>query len=205
MKVKFCFTVCLVIAQFNVMFNLQAFHSQDVITRKGPDYFKGELAPDFSLNDSVDKMHSLKDYSGKKVILCFFEYERLDEFQSNVEKVDILRQLHVLQDTYAQLQKYNFEVVAITPSSKKILETFNRTYRFPFVLLSDKDRRVALSYGVTEFGLVARSTLIIDERGVVVNVILSDEASDHLTEIFFYVLQQVGMPLQKNEKREQFS
>jgi peroxiredoxin Q/BCP len=166
--------------------------------RMGPDYFKDEPAPNFTLKDIYDNAHELKNYRGKRVILCFFDYQRLEDSWGAIMKADLVRQLTALRDAYPLLQQCNFEIIAITPSYKQILNNLIQSHRLPFHFLCDNDRKIAFLYGATEFGFVIRSTLIIDELGTVVNVTLSDDSSDHLTEIFFYALQHVSSVTKKD-------
>ncbi|MBX9831284.1 redoxin domain-containing protein [Candidatus Babeliales bacterium] len=151
--------------------------------RGGPDYFQDSQPPDFSLVDSNGKTKTLKDYLGRKVILCFFDILHANDSE-------IIKQLRALQGAYQQLQICSIDVIIITPTTTKILDEINRIHNFPFTFLLDEQKSVPSRYGAIEYGYVTQSTLILNEQGIVVATVLSNEASDHLTEIFFYALRQ---------------
>ncbi len=165
--------------------------ANNVCTRFGPDYLKDELAYDFTLVDADGKEHTLSNYRGKKIILCFFDHSPEKEGYTTAP----MEQLYALQDTYEILKKYNFEVIAVTIAPLQVINELRTSHKLSFIILHD-NKSIISRYGATEFCYVIPSTLVIDEQGIVVDTALGHEISRHLIIIFLYALQQSIMPIQ---------
>lgn len=164
--------------------------ANNLSTRFGPDYLKDELAYDFTLSDADGKKHTLSNYRGKRVILCFFDHTPELEGYTTAP----MEELYALQDTYEMLKKYNFEVIGVTPVPPQVIDELRKQNKFSFPILHD-DKGIIYWYGATEFCYVTPSTLVIDEQGIVVDTALGHEISNHLKLIFLYALQQSIIPL----------
>ena len=184
---RYLWTLFITLMVFSVGGLLSA---NNTLTRFGPDYLKDELAYDFTLSDADGKEHTLSNYRGKKVILCFFDHMPAE----NSLAVAPMEQLYVLQDTYEMLKKYNFEVICLTPASVQVIDELRKQNKLSFPILHDA-KGIIYWYGATEFCYVTPSTLVIDEQGIVVDTALGCEISRHLMLIFLYALQQSTIPL----------
>ena len=74
---------------------------------------------------------------------------------------------------------------------KKKQANFKDKFQFPFSLLADEDKAVIEAYGVwgpkkfmgREFDGIHRTTFIIDENGIIEEVILKVKTKDHANQI----------------------
>ena len=128
----------------------------------------GCKAPDFTLEGSDGKTHSLKDYLGKKVILYFYPRDNTPGCS---------REAEAFRDAYKKISDLNTVILGVSRDTLTSQEKFINKYSLPFVLLSDKDETVCNLYGVMKekklYGKVCygieRSTFLIDESGILVD------------------------------------
>ena len=129
----------------------------------------GDLAPDFTLTDKDGNSVSLSDFKGKKVVLYFYPKDNTP---------GCTRQACAFAGAYAEFQKRGVEVIGISKDSVASHVKFAEKYGLPFVLLSDPDRLAIEAYGVWQekkmcgkvsMGVV-RTTFLIDEQGVITDV-----------------------------------
>ena len=124
----------------------------------------GDKAPAFSLADADDKLVSLADYRGRKVIVYF--YPAASTPGCTKEACDFRENLGELNDA-------GLDVVGISPDKPEKLAKFRDTEKLTFSLLSDPDRKVLTAWGTygetTMYGKtvqgVIRSTFVVDEKG----------------------------------------
>lgn len=123
-------------------------------------------APEFTLAGSDGKLHSLKDYRGKNVIIYF--YPR-DNTPGCTKEACGFRELHQM------LGAMNAVVLGVSRDSLKAHDKFIRDFSLPFILLSDPDLAMMKEYGA--FGEkimygkpvagVIRSTVLVGADGIV--------------------------------------
>jgi len=123
-------------------------------------------APDFSLKDSDGRLHSLKDYAGKWIVLYF--YPKDDTPGCTVEACS-------LRDARDDIAELGAEVIGISMDDAASHEAFKAKHLLNFTLLSDPDRTTIDVYGAwgkKMFGKegILRRTFIIDPKGTVVKV-----------------------------------
>jgi thioredoxin-dependent peroxiredoxin len=142
----------------------------------------GDMAPDFSFTDQEGNMRNLSDYKGKKVILYF--YPKDDTPGCTAEACS-------LRDGYEDLRSRGYEVLGVSTDSAKSHAGFRSKYHLPFSLVSDSDKTVVNAYGVwgekkfmgkTYMG-INRATFIIDEKGLIANIIEKVNTKDHATQV----------------------
>jgi peroxiredoxin Q/BCP len=138
----------------------------------------GQVAPIFSLPDQSGKVHTLADYTGKWVVLYFYPKD---------DTPGCTKEACSFRDDLAQLEKLGAKVIGISVDDTDSHARFAQKYHLPFTLLSDKDGKVADSYGaLTNLGLfkiAKRYTFLIDAQGKVAKVYLSVDTSRHSQEI----------------------
>ena len=138
----------------------------------------GEAAPDFSLPDQNGVVHSLKEFSGKWLVLYF--YPKDDTPGCTQEACAFRDDLHKLAALGAQ-------VVGISVDDGKSHAEFAKKYHLPFPLLADSDKEVAARYGVLMnlgiFKIAKRYTFLIDPQGHINKVYDKVETSRHSQEI----------------------
>lgn len=146
----------------------------------------GIKAPDFELPDQNGKLHSLKDYSGKKVILYFYPKDNTP---------GCTKQACGFSDRYPQFMEKGAVVLGISRDSVDSHKKFEQKYSLTFTLLADPERRVIeaydvwkekKNYGKVSMGVV-RTTYLIDEKGIIIRaddkVKAAEDAEKMLTEL----------------------
>lgn len=123
-------------------------------------------APDFSLTDSDDHVHSLADYRGKWLILYF--YPKDDTPGCTTEACGF-------RDARDGLTDLGAEVVGISKDEPSLHNKFKAKYNLNFTLLSDVAGQTIEAYGAwgkKMFGKegILRKTFIINPEGQVVKV-----------------------------------
>jgi peroxiredoxin len=120
----------------------------------------GDVAPDFELPASGNRIVKLSDFRGKKnVLLAFYPFA--------FSPVCSL-QLPGLQQSLSEFQKFNTEVLGISVDSKHSSAAFAEHLHLDFPLLSDFNKDVTAAYGVLrEGGFAERALFVIDKDGAV--------------------------------------
>jgi peroxiredoxin Q/BCP len=142
----------------------------------------GDKAPEIQANDQHGKPVSLKEYTGKQVILYF--YPKDDTPGCTAEACN-------LRDNYDDLLKQGFDVIGVSPDEEKKHLKFIEKYQLPFRLVADIDKKVAEAYGVwglkkfmgKEYMGVNRTTFVIDVDGKIGKIIDKVETKNHAAQI----------------------
>jgi len=138
----------------------------------------GTVAPAFSLADQNSKTHALTDYAGRWVVLYFYPKD---------DTPGCTKEACSFRDDLSLLEKMGASVIGISVDDSDSHAKFAQKYHLPFPLLSDKDGKVAGSYGaLTNLGLIKiakRYTFLINPQGTIAKVYLSVDTSRHSHEI----------------------
>lgn len=142
----------------------------------------GDKAPNFSGKDQDDRTIQLSDFAGKKLVLYFYP-------KDNTPGCTL--QARNLRDHYQALQQAGYAVVGVSTDSAASHQKFATQYCLPFPLITDHDRSVHDLYGTwvqkSMFGRkywgTARTTFVIDEKGVIAKVIDKVKVSNHVQQI----------------------
>lgn len=143
---------------------------------------KGKKAPDFSAPDQNGKIRTPEEFKGKKLVLYFYPED--DTPTCTIEACD-------LRDNYRKLIKEGYTILGVSPDTTKKHLKFISKYKLPFDLLSDEDLIICKRYGVwdwkTLFGRtymgVLRTTFIIDEHGIIEEIINKVQSKRHSEQI----------------------
>lgn len=143
---------------------------------------KGDKAPNFSGLDQDGNAHKLADYAGKKLVVFF--YPKANTPGCTAEACD-------LSNNYARFTANNYAILGVSADSAKAQLKFKEKFDFPFPLLADEDRAVIEAFGVwgpkkfmgKEYEGIHRTTFIIDENGVIADVISDVKTKDHANQI----------------------
>ena len=147
---------------------------------------EGMRAPLFSGTGHDGKNVSLADYRGKKVVLYFYP-------QDDTEACT--REACNLRDNYTELNKEGFVILGVSPDSEKSHNDFRKKYSLPFTLIADPEMKIIKRYGLfgkkmlygREVTGVLRTTFVINEKGIIENIIRRVTTSAHTQQIFkFY-------------------
>ena len=142
----------------------------------------GDKAPDFSALDEKGNQIQLSDYAGKKLVLFF--YPKASTPGCTVEACD-------LRDNYHTFLAKGYDVLGVSADSAKRQQNFINKNELPFPLLADENRSVIEAYGVwglkkfmgKEYDGIFRTTFVIDENGVIENVISAVKTKEHSKQI----------------------
>ena len=142
----------------------------------------GMKAPAFTLSDKDGKAVSLSDFLGKKVVLYFYPRDNTP---------GCTRQACAFAGAYQGFVEKGVEVIGISRDSIASHVKFAEKYSLPFVLLSDPDLVAIKEYGVwqekKQYGKVSmgvvRTTFIIDENGIIEQVMPKVKPDTNASEI----------------------
>lgn len=143
---------------------------------------KGDKAPNFSGVDQDGKLHSLADYSGKKLVVFF--YPKANTPGCTAEACD-------LSNNFERFQANNYALLGVSADSQKAQGKFKDKFSFPFPLLADEDKKVIEAFGVwgpkkfmgREYDGIHRTTFVIDEKGIIEDVISDVKTKAHAVQI----------------------
>jgi peroxiredoxin Q/BCP len=142
----------------------------------------GDKAPDFKAKDQSGNLHELKDYSGKKLVVFFYPKASTPGCTNEVCN---------LRDNYETFINENYALLGVSADSAKRQENFKQKHELPFPLIADEDKSLINAFGVwgpkkfmgKEYEGIHRKTFIIDENGVIENIIEKVKTKDHAAQI----------------------
>ena len=142
----------------------------------------GDKAPNFEVLDEQGNTVKLSDFKGKKLIVFF--YPKASTPGCTVESCN-------LRDNYERFQSLGYEILGVSADSAKRQSNFKNKYDFPYPLLADEDKSVINAFGVwgpkkfmgREYDGIHRTTFVIDEHGVIEDVITKVKTKEHTSQI----------------------
>ena len=142
----------------------------------------GDKAPEFSSFNQNGENISLKDFIGNNIILYFYPRDNTPGCTA---------QACNLRDNYKQLQDSGYIVLGVSSDSVKSHDKFIKKHDLPFDLIADEDKSIHKLYGTwiekKMYGKVymgtARWTFIIDENGVIKEIIEKVKTKEHTQQI----------------------
>ena len=143
---------------------------------------EGMKAPEFEGIDQSGNEIKLSKFTGKKVILYFYPKDNTPGCTAEACN---------LRDNFDSLIKQGFVVIGVSPDSEKSHKGFALKYSLPFPLIADTSKRILIDYGVwgekkmygkTYMGVI-RTTFIIDEKGIIENIITKVDTAGHTEQI----------------------
>ena len=146
---------------------------------------EGQKAPQFTGVDQDGNKVSLADYKGKKIALYFYPED--DTPTCTVQACN-------LRDNYEALTKAGYTVLGVSVDDERSHQNFKTKYNLPFTLIADVDKSINKQYGVwvekerdgQKYWGTARTTFIIDEKGVVVGKIDKVDTKQHASQVLSY-------------------
>ena len=142
----------------------------------------GDKAPSFVGIDQDGNEHKLQDYKGKKLVVFF--YPKANTPGCNAEACN-------LRDNFEYFKNNNFELLGVSADNLKSQASFKNKFELPYPLIADVDKAVITAFGVwgpkkfmgKEYDGIHRTTFVIDENGVIENIISDVKTKDHASQI----------------------
>lgn len=142
----------------------------------------GDKAPNFEAKDQDGNVHTLKDYKGKKLVVFF--YPKASTPGCTAEACN-------LRDNWKAFESKGFHILGVSADSAKRQQNFKNKYELPFPLLADEDKEVIQAFGVwgpkkfmgKEYDGIHRTTFVINEEGVLDDVITKVKTKAHAEQI----------------------
>jgi thioredoxin-dependent peroxiredoxin len=142
----------------------------------------GDIAPAFAVPNENGDIVKLSDFKGKKLTIFFYPADNTPT--CTIEACN-------LRDNYSELKAQGIEVVGVSPDTSKKHQNFIKKFSFPYSLLADTDRAMVNAYGVwgnkkfmgREFDGVHRTTFLINEKGIIEQIIDTVKAKNHAAQI----------------------
>jgi thioredoxin-dependent peroxiredoxin len=127
---------------------------------------EGRQAPDFTLQGSDGKAHTLKQYAGKTVIIYFYPKDNTP---------GCTKEACGFRDSNQELQNKGIVILGVSKDSIASHNKFISLFNLPFVLLSDPDTAMMQAYGAFGEKVICgkkttgtiRSTVIVGPNGIV--------------------------------------
>jgi len=143
----------------------------------------GDKAPNFKALDQEGNEIKLTDYKGKKLVLFF--YPKASTPGCTMEAKN-------LRDNYQGFLDKGYAILGASADSAKRQQNFCNKHELPYPLLADENKAFIIAFGVwgpkkfmgREYDGIHRTTFVIDEQGVISNIILKVKTKDHANQIF---------------------
>jgi peroxiredoxin Q/BCP len=142
----------------------------------------GDKAPSFEGKDQNGNTIKLADFAGKKVVLYFYPKD---------DTPGCTAQACNLRDNDTALKAAGYQVIGVSVDDEKSHTKFINKFNLNFPLLADTDHKVVEAYGVwveksmygKKYMGTARTTFVIDENGVITNIIDKVKTDNHAAQI----------------------
>ena len=142
----------------------------------------GEKAPEINSIDQNGEKITLKQFLGKKIVLYFYPKDMTPG--CTVQSCN-------LRDNYQQLLDSGYVVLGCSADSPEKHQKFIEKYELPFPLISDQSKEVLNKFGVwalkkfmgKEYMGILRTTFVIDENGIVEDIITKVKTKEHTSQI----------------------
>ena len=142
----------------------------------------GDKAPDFEGKNQNNESVKLSSFIGEKVVLYFYPRDNTPGCTA---------QACNLKDNFNELSRKGYKIIGVSSDSIKSHKKFEEKYSLPFDLISDEDKAIHKSYGTwieksmygRKYMGTARWTFIINENGIINNIIEKVKTKEHTDQI----------------------
>ncbi|WKW46849.1 thioredoxin-dependent thiol peroxidase [Myroides sp. JBRI-B21084] len=142
----------------------------------------GDKAPDFSCIDQNNNLIQLTNFKGKKIVLFF--YPKASTPGCTAQACD-------LQNNLDRFIAQNYQVIGVSADSQKRQLNFSIKNNLQYPLLADEKMQIIKTYGVwgpkkfmgREYDGIHRTTFIINENGIIENIIQKVKTKEHTQQI----------------------
>ena len=142
----------------------------------------GDKAPAFSGADQSGEVVSLSDFRGKKLVLFFYP---------KASTPGCTAQACNLSDNHENLERSGYSILGVSADSQQKQSNFRDKNNLKYPLLADVDKQIINTYGVwgtkkfmgKEYEGIHRITFLIDEEGVIEDIITKVKTKEHTRQI----------------------
>jgi len=142
----------------------------------------GDKAPAINSIDQNGEAITLEQFKGKKIVLYFYPKDMTPG--CTVQSCN-------LRDNYKALLDNGYVVLGCSADSPTRHIKFIEKHDLPFPLISDESKQVLNAYGVwgpkkfmgKEYDGISRTTFVIDEKGIIEDVITKVDTKQHTNQI----------------------
>ncbi len=142
----------------------------------------GDKAPDFEGKNQNNESVKLSSFIGEKIVLYFYPRDNTPGCTA---------QACNLKDNFSELTRKGYKIIGVSSDSIKSHKKFEEKYSLPFDLISDEDKVIHKSYGTwieksmygRKYMGTARWTFIINENGIINNIIEKVKTKEHTNQI----------------------
>lgn len=143
---------------------------------------KGDKVPEFEGVDQEGNTVKFSDFKGQKLIVFF--YPKASTPGCTAEVCD-------LRDHQEILQKKGYQLIGVSADTVKRQRNFSKKHELKYPLLADENKEIIEAFGVwgkkkfmgREFDGIHRTTFLIDENGLVEEVIQKVKTKEHAKQI----------------------
>ncbi len=142
----------------------------------------GDKAPDFTLPTDGNGSIALKAQRGKKVVVYFYPKD---------DTTGCTKEACGFRDAMPDFSKIAATIIGISRDSVRSHDKFKQKYALPFILASDESGEVCEKYGVwveksmygRKYMGIERTTVLIDEKGVIRGIWPKVKIDGHIGEV----------------------
>lgn len=143
----------------------------------------GDNAPAFTAQTDAGTTLSLADFRGKKVVLYFYPKD---------DTPGCTREACSFRDNHEALLARGAVILGVSADGVESHVKFKQKFDLPFPLLADTDRTIIGAYDVWKertasdgrtFMGIERTTLVIDERGIITHIFPKVKVDGHTEEV----------------------
>ena len=142
----------------------------------------GDKAPYFETFNQRGEKLTLTGNKGKKIVLYFYPKDSTP---------GCTMQACNLRDNFEHLSNKGFVIFGVSNDSEKSHNKFIEKHDLPFDLLMDEDKKIVNLFGIyglkkfmgREYNGIHITTFIIDENGIITDIIEKVKTKDHTSQI----------------------
>lgn len=142
----------------------------------------GDKAPDFTVNDHDSNPVKLSHLRGKKVVLYFYPKDMTPGCTAEACNI---------RDNYHSMINQGYEVLGVSTDNERSHKRFIEKEKLPFRLLADTEKTIHEAYGTwieksmygRKYMGTARVTFVINEKGIIEDIIEKVDTRNHVQQI----------------------
>lgn len=142
----------------------------------------GDKAPLFTGVNQDGELIKLENYLGKKVVLFFYP---------KANTPGCIAEACNLRDNLDRFIALNYQIIGVSADSVYKQKSFANKQTLPYPLIADEDKLIINAYGVwgpkkfmgREFDGIHRTTFVIDENGLISEIITKVKTKEHSAQI----------------------